>query len=495
MNKNYFKFLISSNKVLYAFIALTEVILTAISPITTNNAQSVVYKVWFVAIIAAFALPVLSFYHALNKKAVDSYFALPLRRKELAITTIVTNLLVIAIPTVAILVFLFTYIKLWSIYSLSLILFTIVMIITLLVFNSGVYLIANNFIDGAVILGAYHFFPVLLALLESAINGVVYYGYYGINRITDHLSYLVTSFELMDDYCCQVFRSNCEITYVPFIVMSIVYLFIGLISIKNNYINRKTERADAISDRISAYPFIIYTFATILLISVTFSDYYSNQTFISILSSHLLSYVFIIIAFIIGTFIYKRKLTISLKSIIYLMSVCFVSICCLRITYSTEGFKKSYEYDHSPKNMYVSVSRYVYDVIEENVKDQKYSNGIDLYADIEIDATNPKYNEFVDYINNIRDNSIRDHFQFKEVDYSSYLSITQNFTRNSEYYYIQGGENFGYNNVSISFEDFKYLSEFGEVRVSYYNEITDEFKEYSFQEFMETNKGAATYGK
>lgn len=491
MNKQYFNYLLKSNKVLFAFIALVELSITAISGINSNiGANTAAESMWGISIVLAFALPVLLFNHAQNKKAVDLYFSLPVKRKDIAITTIITILLAILVPasliSIVLLIIKGIVIDYWLLYFLCF--FTVIS--ALVLFNTGIFLIGNNTFDGVVMLGAYHLIPAFASFLENAINTAIYYGFFRGITYSSHLSLIFVSTEYIDNLLSIIFRNHSYLensSIIPTIIVSIVYMVIGLISIIKNYIHRKSERAGTISDSLFAYPFTIYFVATVILLSITLSVYsYNINPMLELLIDNLFPYIFVIIAFTIARFIYKRKFEINIKSLAYLALVIAVGLVSVKAIQKTEGFGLSYKYNRNPEMIEVNLS-YNNMKYEDAIYSDRFDD-VSIYFAHEFTIKDECYDEVISYINNLRDNCIRNHFNGDD-DGNGYLSVSTN----SKYSYgfnNQYEDYYGYYNIDLSLEDFKFFNRFEDVYVYVADYENNDFRDITLNEYLELTQEA-----
>ena len=103
MDRNYFKYLVKSNKAMIAFVFIVNAFIYVIERFNQNYYYSSMFSntgniVFFY--VLCFVLPVLLFNHAQNKKSADSFFALPVKRKNVVITSLVSGVLLIVLPWV-----------------------------------------------------------------------------------------------------------------------------------------------------------------------------------------------------------------------------------------------------------------------------------------------------------------------------------------------------------------------------------------------------------
>ena len=178
MNKNYLNYLIKTRKalIIFFFAAYLCVSLTwnlaGVNTVPGYGFYSAVKAAIAISVVLCYALPVLLFSFVHQRSSVDLFFALPVSRKEQRLT-----ILLFAFG-IAFGYFLITTVLAWLLFGLrtvtilrllGILLFAAFLVITLLVFNSVLYLLGNNMIDGVVTLAAYTMFPLLGTIAEALI--------------------------------------------------------------------------------------------------------------------------------------------------------------------------------------------------------------------------------------------------------------------------------------------------------------------------------------
>ena len=125
---------------------------------------------------------------------------------------------------------------------------------------------------------------------------------------------------------------------------------------------RKVERAESISNRFLSYPFVIYAYATILLFSVSasFNSYDS-------LSGMIIIYTIVFVSFLISTFVYRRKVKIFIKDVIFFVAIIAITLGISELAIYTKGLNLAYKYDHNPEN--IAFNYYEYVIIDRDKYD------------------------------------------------------------------------------------------------------------------------------
>lgn len=489
MNKNYFKYLFNSKRVLAIFIILSQVLIFGATLITTGTSSYyqtynlVCISIAFVTILA-FVLPMYLISFINNKKACDIYMSLPINRKQMIVTTLLFAYLLIALPEVlfgAVLMCL-TRFAISSIFLAYVLL--LIYGLVLLVFNTGIYLIGNNNIDSLIILAGYSVITLVVQLTVSSFASKMIYGIYTrYDTILDYAFLINVASSLIINHIDR-FSPNLSnvqiISYVPFIICSIVYLLIGLYSIKRNFLEREIERAETISDKFFGYKFLIH-FITACVIFMIIVSFPNEPQIRAIISSSIVWIVAVIVLYIVATFIYRRELRLRLFSIIYLVVVILASTIFTKVAYNKEGFGLSYRYDHNPKNMILTVNlglnSSMYDDTIYDYTEYEY-----VYSSFELVANqnNPNKEKIVSKVNELRDTSIKKYFtEGSNYTHTMSINVITNYDESEEYYWLGKYDSGNYYNLDTDIELLKYFESLGADVTShrdYYNEQTGTYE-------------------
>lgn len=428
MNKQYFNYLIKSKKGAITFVVILYVLFYITVTITTSGVQAALIGFLTAGIILgilSYVIVPIMFNYVHNKKAVDSYFCLPISRREMLVTTMVFSLMVVIVPfvilSIASLVLLMVKTNQYSIadFMMIVILASITSAI-LILFNSAIYLEANTVFDGIVLIMAYGILPFILALVIDCFCQTFIYGYYAYGSISIEpylsmpYSLVVKLFDLEPMLVKDVAFKIPNLT--SFGICALWHLIFSFMSLNRNYIERKVERAETISNNFFSYPFIRYSYVLILVFITSFTNFGSSIEF------YLPIYVTIFIAFIVSFFIYRRKIMITIKDVAFFLAVIIVSNVFGIIAYNMEGFGIPYKYERENVNAVFEYSSYNYDfdhldedekwlkeLINDNFKNPESCN---VYFDVEINPNNLNINkEVLDVFNNLRDRNIEYYYE------------------------------------------------------------------------------------
>lgn len=340
MNKAYLRYLYKSRKVFITFFYVLFLALTFSSFLGESQdhffmLRSALLNGFFGSVLLAFGLPLLQFAFVHSKRSVDCYFALPLKRKEQWLTNII-----------------FIWLTSYGLFLLSalgtilcwrgeyldtgaILLYLVIpafLLLTITLCSSAWYLLANNLFDGMVMVGAYACMPMLLSFLicqfsRSYIAGAPY----DMDWILTYLSPLFLSakvvFILIDNLPLEKIKYLSD--FQPWLAAILVSIYgeIGALISYFNFVSRRVERAEQVSNEWLAYPFVITFFTTTLLMSLTFYPA-GSETLLHMLRKNAMLYLAILLIYTLATFVYRRKIEISHTTV--LIFVCsFVSALLL----------------------------------------------------------------------------------------------------------------------------------------------------------------------
>lgn len=466
MDRNYFKYLVKSNKAMIAFVFIVNAFIYVIERFNQNYYYSSMFSntgniVFFY--VLCFVLPVLLFNHAQNKKSADSFFALPVKRKNVVITSLVSGVLLIVLPWVFI-TLANAVINFENVFS-YLVLFGIVVLtaVVLIVFNSAIYLLANNNVDGIIIMLCYSLMPFIFVMLYDTFLRQIFYGFYsGSGNFLYYVSLIASSYKYLMDV-------NSIEYLLPWVITLAAYFVFGYIGLSKNYIRRKAERAGSISDEPFAYPFVIYALTVILLTTISVS-YCNNNDY----GGMLLLYFLTVLMFVVLRFIYQRKFRLELKHIVVVLLTIGLSISAVKIAFHYEGFGLSYLYEHNPKNMWVTYNAWnsPNKQLEELLSEKYDLNYYSVYFEFSISSKEMESKKDVnEWLNNLRDRAIKNYFSENDsfIDTSGYngyndsrLYIVNNCTEvNGEVNrtYNSDEVSYSYYDISFTLDELKYINE------------------------------------
>ena len=358
MNKDYFKSLIKKNKklniVLFIAFFLSYPFLTILS-FGDNPGSVKMDYLYLMVIITTLILPVYNIKMFQSKKAIDTYFALPIKKIDLMKSTLFYTIIQISIN------FTFSFIlglfisKLWFGFGLinivSCILVTILSITIIVTVNFFIVEKCNNTLDSVIILTSYHL--LLLAIYQGvsqfARNVIPYsngfirtIGYADLAFILSHfnpytlLVRIFLHFELIKNSMFYQY-SEPEIVF-PYLLLGI-QVIIGIfayILLMKSFNRRKAEDSETLTNNKWTYPFIINAFTIAIIMCLDFARGFMY---------YLPLLVIVIVGNLVITFISQRKIKITKKTLLLLMSSFVVVLILSKIAFHTNFFNLAYSFE------------------------------------------------------------------------------------------------------------------------------------------------------
>ena len=326
-SKEYFNYLLKSKKYLLLFVFLLTIM-----NILSNKTVDITLGIECVICFGlAYFLPVYIFSYIHNKKAVDTFFSMPISRKAMLITAIIFIILSCYIP-LALATTVFCVSKEIGLTTIVYLSELLVAISAIVVFNTAIYLTANNVLDGVIMICAYTALPLAIYLLCDSLAASYIAGVINVDvPFIGYLSPIYLCIKTVEELMYQ--GTNWAYT-IGLIIILIVF---SIILIKA-YVNRKVERADTPSDRFFSYPFIIYVYVFICLIMISSANEYNYSTILEFLKDNFIIYVILFAIFIAAHFIYKRKLYFSYKLVAFYVAALIISLIFTSTLKTSQGF-------------------------------------------------------------------------------------------------------------------------------------------------------------
>lgn len=469
MNKQYFQYLIKTHKIpllfffaVYMIIALYDFAVG--EALAAERAGHCIMAAGVMSVMLSFGIPIYLFSWMHQKKSCDVYGALPFSRREQLITSLSAAFLVcfgyffIATAVPALIA------KIGIVYLQTLGIMAVCSLV-LLMFNTALYLIANNALDGIVMLGAYHLLPLILSGGIDIISGNLIAGGTGTGADLTQLSPVVITVRLMETALHP--HSNVSETVRPWLypVLLAVLAVLSVLLLKRHFVHRKLERAEQLSDDPLSYPLVIGIY-TALCMTMIASDIVSS-------SVSTILYVFLIYAaYMISQFVYRRTIRPSWKMTLQFAAVTAAAFVFCLIGWQTHGFGIS----HKESDFAAEGTVYTYSVSYSNA-----SESDDTYADYSLNYTytaDGTRTEAVQVLADYYRRCVDDFYQRSEDDSDVYVTfnIAGAGGRSAYSYYP-------HEKVQLTEEELKTLSQYGTVECSKWNVQGEE--EISLEEFLE----------
>lgn len=469
MNKKYLLYLFKSKKSLCTAICLlylfTYVLCFTVDKKAGSEIGLIVTSCIF-GLLTLVTVPIVySFVH--NKKAVDSYFSLPVTRKEMLITSQLFINLIVTVPYLLLAITSLViggmnhHISMYSAYVVYL-LIAIVGAIVMIMFVTSIFLEANTTFDGIVLIIAYLTMPLLIYLAIETFQEQLIAGMNPVDsgKVLTYISLPASLIGSEIDYGEIIYHQQAIMHSIPLsLVLCLAWHSgVSVVALRRNFIERKVERAESVSNRLFSYPFVINFYTFVLILAITVNNY------IGIKLDALITYFVVFVVYMVANFIYRRKIQILFKDFaLYLLAIVIVFAFSF-IANSTKGFGLSYAYDHNPKNVAASLEYYCY--LDDDKKDpddelQKmilevepgvYNYSIHLDGLIkEKDMDQAK--DVLLLLEDKRNVSIANHYDSNRELYNSYLSIVTNYDENKVHDFYEINNNFKRDRASYSYSD------------------------------------------
>ena len=365
LSKEYFLYLLKSRKYLLILIALVSLL----NVLGNQMVEVMLLLQALFSILLSFAIPMDVFYHVHSKKAVDTYFSLPVSRKKLLWTGIFFSFLVVVLPACAGLIrYDFAH------HDLNLLLMlaeTILISLTVVIFNTTLYLIGNNLIDGVVMMGAYTYMPLaVLWIINSFIRSYVAGLHGGEFFQIRFLSPLYLGLFLLDS---SYYGENMDIASL---IGMFVILGIFIFLLQRSYVERDAERADSQSTAFLSYPFVIYFYVIVCLFLIASMYSLSYENIFGFLGDYFFLYVMLFAVFVAAHFLYRRKFYFSYKLPLFYVIAMIVTLSCSSLFLNHKAFGLSERYEIAQGKDYITINGW-FEADSEIYRFIKETNGSD----------------------------------------------------------------------------------------------------------------------
>ena len=436
----YFKYLLKSKKYILSLIILVTLLISV-----TSSKYDLTTLAVMVCYMLCFLLPASVFYYIQNKKAVDTFFCLPISRKKLLFTGLLFCILTIYISFM--IAFVFFVLKNGAKFTtlLTVPLLSLLAIITLVLFNVAIFTLTNNTIDGVVILGAYTLMPLFIL---NALGVFVQNYVCGSNGAGfEFLGYLSPTYiaAMLLRKVFPVETDLSSIQYMTYIAACIFYIVLSIYILNKHYIERDVERADSITDNLFTYPFIILIYV-ILSMTVIISSYnFNSNNLFQFFTRNITGYVLLFAIFLIAYFLYKRKLSFNYKLPVIYTALMLISLVFAQSARQTRGFGLTdnyLKYDDRAKYTIHNDQGYLYEssfdsdllkLVQSDVGRIPSYIGISVIASGE---NTPISKETLDFIERIRDKAIEQFYGDNSDSYGIYMDVADDDS--SRYYHCSG---------------------------------------------------------
>lgn len=347
MNKTYFQYLLRSKRHLSIFLILIGLLPTFVFILEYGNYDQnrnlalALSMMIFISFVEALILPYIYFNFLQSKRALDTYYNLPIDRSKLVITNfihmylsvIISLLIGIIIP---ILMTISTAVS--PFFILPFFIFMAIGIAMIMLYVLAIIYKTYSIIDSILITIAYLLIPVIFTLALSIFDDTqVFMSVNSFELIFKYANmptaYFVPLFSMID-----IITFNTSFVDVGYGLMieTILIAIVAMISIRNDIKTRKAEVSETVSSNFFAYPLALGlgTMGVFLVVGLSGVDLYMM----------IVLYIFIFIAYLIITFIYRRRITFKKKDIALFAGGIILSVFILAVASNTDAFGLSTRY-------------------------------------------------------------------------------------------------------------------------------------------------------
>ncbi len=415
-------------------------------------------------------LPVLLFSFVQRRSSCDVYFALPVSRKEMRRTNILFAFALCYgyFLITALIAYVFCGIGVVRLVNLAAILaFFAFVCLAMIVINSFLYLIGNNLLDGIVILAAYTMFPLFAVIAEDLIVSNLIAG--NMILVNPPKAWILSPVSVLVTNCMAVIDFGLADFSLPYFAAGVLYALIGWFGLKREFDERKSERAEHISDHPLAYKTIINCYAAL------FSLLFASSLVRYPEAEYVVAFVMLMGCYITATFLYQRKLKLDWKSIALFGAEVIISLAIMFAGWNTRGFGLAEKIplsqgDELTYDYYLMADQEDLGKAAGMSEEQPHEAYVGFTLSIPTDRIEEN-REIIDLLEKYRTKAIDNYYARQEQESSGYLRTMNSVKGNNlaEYTYPTF--------AAISEEDLKTISRYADVNVScyeYYEEWGDD---------------------
>lgn len=315
----------------------------------------------FILFLSSFILPWYIFRFTTDKRALDTFYSLGIKRKKYFDTKIFLTILIMIIPYIINLILGLIILYLNNLYTntfaeiIKFSILALILAILLLGFNLWAFNKANSLLDGILINIAYHVLPAIMILCFVYIADGMYAGNraYLLSNKINYISLIYNIGIVLSYFFEKINIAQAGTSYINSkldLTALIVILIITIFSWVLFYIEINKRRAEAsgqLSNNIFAYPGLNLLALISLMLT---ANYYNSENIVNMFAI----YTIIFIIYLIANFIYKREIKISFKIVGIFIFIAILSNIFAYTIVKTEFFKLPYRYTSNYKFINVS---------------------------------------------------------------------------------------------------------------------------------------------
>ncbi len=352
MSKNYLKWLVKDHRiplvfflVLYVLLMVLMVNLRGLSFNPRDVAAAGMGLGYGLSFVIAAALPLLLLNFVHSKKSSDMYFAVPVKRSEMLVTILLFSFLVsfgyLLIGSI-VMMFMAGWGTIAFVSLLKFLFVSAVTLIAVIMTNALFFLFANNTFDGLVLTAAYNVFPFVLTAAwstfhECILNPLGFASEWPAEVLSVNYISVVSISETLNG------MGGAKTGYgIPWLTLAPLAVILPLCAygLYRQFVRRKTERAEQVSDELLAYPAVITSYLVCSLI-VLCSILVSGK---EPLSEMLILFVLLFIVYVVATFVYRRKVEIRPKTLAIFAGITAICYLIASLGFSSHGFSQAFRH-------------------------------------------------------------------------------------------------------------------------------------------------------
>lgn len=284
---NYFKSIVKRQKkllLLYTIIGFVAFPMVALISNNYDQGQGIfeysilINMIFMVA--GVMLIPLAMYYFSLNKRSTDTYYALPISRKNLFNVHFLAGLAYIYVPLLinyllGTLVLIIRYgLHRFGLFALFIFLCEIIITIAIYSINTLIVNKANNLVDAILLIAGYTALPYILIMSASSFDSMFVVGYsehlIEFWKWFDFVSPLTVLIRLSNAsyYLEQVYTNNFNFNFLWILYEFIIFIgfYLWAVSV---YKKRKGEASEQISDDFFTYPLLVNCLSVALVFVVT----------------------------------------------------------------------------------------------------------------------------------------------------------------------------------------------------------------------------------
>ncbi|MBE6123118.1 MAG: hypothetical protein E7190_10490 [Erysipelotrichaceae bacterium] len=486
MNKNYFRYLLKERRVALVFtfvlyLAIANSIFLFSDANRSGLLRDAVLAGTVMSFMMTYLLPVLLLSPVHRRRSADLYLSLPISRKEMLVTSLV---FAAAFPAVCFAASSLISLILSRVFAyagkvLLIILFITAVMIEMTLINSALFLLANNIFDGIVMICSYTGIPLLILMtvtgfIDTMVAGAGIGTYPFVTQAVAWTSPLAMNIMAADDVLSLLSSRPADVWRIMYFILPTVYALAAVILLKKHFIDRKSERAEQISDDILSYPGVIHI---CLFLSMMFLSFETPRSGIL---PFVIFYLILLFIYIAAMFVYKRSMKISWKNLAIYAAVMGFCLGFCHIAWNTRcfGLAENYALNQDRRLCYeYSVSADINNLgTPGNMKD--YEDSADIYFAVNIPTDDmDSYQEIIALMENYRHEGIDEYYRNENnhTGNEAYFSVSNHSEMSNEPELIEGygyvyrdqeSNHYGYSiSRLLSEEELKTVSKYVEVTV------------------------------